>query len=170
MAKPVAIDCRGLDDFLKQCEKASKGGFKAEMELWLEALGFEFLDIIQDEIIRAGVVDTRLLLNSFKKGDKENVWEMNYNGLSLEIGTKVEYATYVNDGHWLNPNGVSRRFVPGYWSGHSFVYDRNAPGGMMLKQRFIEGYHYIESATYIFERVFEQSFQRKLEEWLTKYF
>ncbi len=43
---------RGLDQFIQSLDRASRGGLKRKYEQWLESMGFEFLDIIQDEIIR----------------------------------------------------------------------------------------------------------------------
>ncbi|MBD5023249.1 HK97 gp10 family phage protein, partial [Xanthomonas citri pv. citri] len=52
---------RGLDQFIQSLDRASRGGLKRKYEQWLESMGFEFLDIIQDEIIRTKTVDTRRL-------------------------------------------------------------------------------------------------------------
>lgn len=168
MSKIITFE--GLEEFLLKLEKASSGEFKSQVGLWLEAMGFEFLDIIQDEIIRLQVVDTRLLLTSFEKGNDKNIWELSKGSLTLHIGTNVEYARYVNDGHWLNPNGVATRFVPGTWSGDKFTYSKGAKTGMLLKQKFIEGKHYWENALFIFEKVFNKSLERNLEHWLKSYF
>lgn len=166
----INVQFNGLDDFLAKLERAGRGSLKEDIQLWLEAIGIDFLDLIQDEIIRVGAVDTRLLLNSFSKQGEGNVWEISNDGLTLEVGTNVKYAKYVNDGHWLNPNGVSTRFVPGRWSGERFIYDPGANTGMMLKQKWIEGYHFWESAKHIYERMFSRSLERKLQRWFQTYF
>ena len=88
----------------------------------------------------------------------------------LEVGTSVEYAGYVNDGHWTNTKGVERRFVPGYWEGDRFIYDPAAKGGMMLKQHWVEGKHYWESALRILDRIYPELLEAKLQEWLDSYF
>lgn len=67
---------KGLDQFIQSLNRASRGGLKGKYEEWLEAMGFEFLDIIQDEIIRTKTVDTRRLLNSFQRGDQDNIFSM----------------------------------------------------------------------------------------------
>ena len=110
----VDVDMSEFKEFFGSVERAAKGEFRKEFELFLEGLGNEFLRILQDEIVRRKVVDTRLLLASFEKSGEGNVWEMSDDGLTLEVGTNVNYASYVNDGHWTNPKGVDRRFVPGY--------------------------------------------------------
>ncbi|MEG1894639.1 MAG: HK97 gp10 family phage protein [Oscillospiraceae bacterium] len=166
----VDFDMSQLKSFFERIEKAAKGDLKKEMELFLEGLGFEFLRILEDEIIRRQVLDTRLLLASFEKGNANNVWELNEGGLTLEVGTNLEYAGYVNDGHWTNSKGVERRFVPGRWEGDKFIYDPSSKQGMVLKQKWIEGSHYWESALRILERIYPEILEKKLQEWLDSYF
>ena len=98
------------------------------------------------------------------------VWELSDGDLTLEVGTNVEYAGYVNDGHWTNPKGVQRRWVPGYWEGDRFIYDPSAKTGMLLKQHWVEGAHYFESALRIYEKMFQTEAENKLQEWLERYF
>lgn len=166
----VEIDMGEFREFFSQLERASKGDFRKELELFLEGIGNEFLRILQDEIVRREVIDSRLLLASFEKGGDGNVWNLEEGGLTLEVGTNVSYASYVNDGHWTNTKGVERRFVPGYWEGDRFIYDPSADGGMMLKQHWVEGKHYWESALRILDRIYPDLLEAKLQEWLDSYF
>ena len=115
-------------------------------------------------------MDSRQLLASFEKGGDGNVWSIEEGGLVLEVGTSVEYAGYVNDGHWTNTKGVERRFVPGYWQGDRFIYDPAAKGGMMLKQHWVEGKHYWESALRILDRIYPELLEAKLQDWIDRYF
>ena len=108
----VDIDMSEFKEFFGSLERAARGDFRKEFELFLEGLGNEFLRILQDEIVRRKVMDSRQLLASFEKGGDGNVWSIEEGGLVLEVGTSVEYAGYVNDGHWTNTKGVERRFVP----------------------------------------------------------
>ena len=156
--------------FFGSVEKAAKGDFRKELELFLEGLGNEFLRIVQDEIIRRKVMDTRLLLASFEKDTEGSIWRLEDGGLTLEVGSSVEYAKFVEDGHWKNPKGVERRFVPGYWQGDRFIYDPGAKTGMVLKQDWVEGKHYFESALRILNRLYPELLDRKLQEWLDRYF
>lgn len=160
------IDFRDLEKFLKNISDASKGKFKQRLMEYIEALGFEFLDIIVDEIIRKQSVDTRKLLNSFTKGDGENVWKITNGGLTLEVGTNVEYADYVNTGHHTTPEGVEKRWVGGRWRGSKFEYDPSANTGMLLKRKWIEGSHYYDDAVKTFREMFNKSLDRKLQQWL----
>ena len=165
-----SVDTREVRRFMGLMNQAARKDFEKELALWLESLGHELLRLVQDEIIRKKVVDTRLLLISFEKGGTDNTWKTSDGGLTLEVGTDVEYAKYVNDGHWTNKRGQESRFVPGEWRGSRFVYIRNHNRGMVLKQQWVEGSHYWESALKIFNRIFPKALDRKAQEWLNKYF
>ena len=166
----VEFDMSEFRKFFSRMEKAAKGDFKKELELFLDGLGNEFLRILQDEIVRLQVLDSRQLLASFEKGAKGNVWELTDGGLTLEVGTNVNYASYVNDGHWTNKNGVERRWVPGRWQGDRFIYDKSAETGMLLKHHWVEGKHYWESAMRILGQIFPDMMEKKLQEWIDRYF
>lgn len=166
----VDVDMGEFSTFFQRLGNAAKGDFRKELELFLEGLGNEFLRIVQDEIIRRKVLDTRLLLASFEKDADGNVWRMTEGGLTLEVGTSVSYASYVNDGHWTNSKGVERRWVPGYWQGDRFIYDPSAKTGMLLKQKWVEGSHYWESSLRILDELLPQFLDAKLQDWLDNYF
>lgn len=170
MTDSIVFDLGNFEEFINRLQKAAKGDFKKELTLFMQALGAEFLRLVEDEIKRRKVMDTRLLLASFHQGDVDNVWEISDGGLTLEVGTNVKYAAFVNDGHWTNPKGVARRWVPGKWDGHRFIYDPNADTGMSLKQQWVEGAHYWEGAIKIFEKIFPKLFEEKLQDWIDKYF
>ena len=169
-AKNVDIDMSEFRKFFGSLEAAAKGEFRKELELFLESVGTDFLRVLQDEIVRLNVVDGRVLLHSFRRGDDGNVWRIEDGGLTLEVGTNVSYASYVNDGHWTNPKGVARRFVPGYWEGDRFIYDPSAKGGMVLKQKWVPGNPYWESALRIMEKIYPELLEKRLQEWIDKYF
>lgn len=167
----VEIDMSEFKEFFGSVERAAKGDFRKEFELFLEGLGNEFLRILQDEIVRRKVMDSRQLLASFEKGADGNVWELTEGGLTLEVGTNLEYASYVNDGHWTNTKGIERRWVPGHWEGDRFIYDpAEKNSGMLLKQHWVEGKHYWESALRILDRIYPELLEAKLQEWLDSYF
>lgn len=166
----VDFDMSEFRKFFDAVGKAATGDFRKELELFLEGLGEEFLRIVQDEIIRRKVMDTRLLLASFEKDTEGNVWSIEDGGLTLEVGSGVDYAQYVEDGHWKNPKGVERRFVPGYWKGDRFIYDPSADTGMVLKQDWVPGKHYFESALRILDKMYPDLLEAKLQEWLDSYF
>ncbi|MCD8150596.1 MAG: HK97 gp10 family phage protein [Clostridiales bacterium] len=168
--KHVTVDVSELKEFVNKMNAAARGDLKHELMLFLEGLGDEMLRVVQDEIIRKQVVDTRLLLNSFERGSSDGVYEKNEGNLTIEVGTNVTYASYVNDGHWMNPKGVKTRFVPGYWDGDHFIYVKGAKTGMLLKQKWIEGSHYWDSAIRIMEQMIPGLAEAKIQQWLQKYF
>jgi hypothetical protein len=94
-----------------------------------------------------------LLLNSFEKGHKNNIWEVSNEGLTLEVGTNVDYAEYVNDGHWTNKKGQKSRFVPGVWRGDNLIkYVRGSKTAWYL-HKMDEGSHYGKPLSEFFERI-----------------
>ena len=166
----VDIDMSEVKQFFALMGEAVKGPFREEISNFLDAIGTDFLRVVQDEIVRRKVMDSRLLLASFERGTDDNVWTLEEDGLVLEVGSSVNYAAYVNDGHWTNPKGVDRRFVPGYWQEDRFIYDPDAKGGMMLKQKWVGGAHYFDSALRILERLIPDLWESKAQEWMDRYF
>lgn len=170
MGDYVSFNLDEYREFFGQLSRAAKGDFKREIALFLEGLGNEFLRVLEDEIIRRKVTNTRLLLNSFHKGSEDGVWLLNVDGLTLEVGTNIDYAGYVNDGHWTNPKGQSGRWVPGTWSGDEFIYDPSADTGMYLKQQWVQGKHFWESALRILNEMYPSLLEAKLQQWIDNYF
>lgn len=167
----VSIDTTELRRFIERLNQAGRGKeFEKELSRFLDAIAVEFLSYVQDFIIQAGSVDTRLLLNSFQKSGEGNVFIAQEGGLQIEVGTNVEYASFVNDGHWLNPRGVDMRWVPGEWQGERFIYQPGAKTGMLLKQKWIEGSHYFDDALRLMERMAPQFMEQKMEQWLGQFF
>ncbi len=162
----VNVKVDGLDKLLKKLRKVTNGKLQRQFSIWLEAQGFELIDEIQNQIKRLGTVDTRRLLNSFDKGSGDSVWQIKNGGLTLLIGTNLKYASAVNDGHWTNPPGVKTRWIPGKWVGERFEYDPGADTGMLLKQQWVDGQPYWDSAIAIYKRLFAESFKRKFQQWL----
>lgn len=167
----MRIDATELRRFVERLNQAGRGKeFEKELSRFLDAIAVEFLSYVQDFIIQAGSVDTRLLLNSFQKSGEGSVFIAQEGGLQIEVGTNVEYASFVNDGHWLNPKGVDMRWVPGEWQGERFIYQPGAKTGMLLKQKWIEGSHYFDDAIRLMERMAPQFMERKMQQWLEQYF
>ncbi|MCY8008103.1 HK97 gp10 family phage protein [Bacillus haynesii] len=156
---------KGLKQLSQTLEKAGQSGFRTEAAKWLEQAGTDFLDLVRDEIVRAGSIDTGSLLRSFKRGAEGNSWEIEKGGLTLEVGTELEYASFVNDGHWSDGKDEVR-WIPGQWHGGRFQYDPGSSSGMALKRQWVKGTGYWEHALYIFERLFEKRLHERLQTWL----
>lgn len=164
----ITVEIEGLQEFLRKVEKA-KTDIKPEVETWLDGSGMQFLEEVQRMIRAMQVVDTRRLLNSFDKGGEGNIWRKTSGGLTLEIGTNVEYARYVNDGHWTDGKRRKSRFIPGKWSGDKFKYIPGHNEGMVLKLQYIKGRPYFDNARKVFEAIFAESFGKKLDEWVGRF-
>ena len=145
------IDISQLETFVSELD-AAQTQIKFMIAEILDDAGEEFLDLVQNEITNAGNVDTRVLLSSFSKGSGYGVYELDIGELTLTVGTNVEYAQWVNDGHSQQPG----RFIPGFWQGGRFIYQPGASTGMVLKASFVEGSHFFDSA----ERDMENRFPR----------
>lgn len=116
----VKIDTSDLKGFVGKLDKAAQGEFKKELVNFMEGLGYEFLRIVQDEIIRKQTVDTRLLLNSFSKGEQDNIFVLNEGSMTIEVGTNVKYAEYADKGHWLKPQRGKYQVCSGILAGRAF--------------------------------------------------
>lgn len=165
----IIVDFSEMNALVERLSNADKD-FQKELSLFLEAIGFEFLDTVQDLIIQKGNVDTGTLLASFKKGKSGNIWSLSSGDFKLEIGSDIKYASYVNDGHWTNQKGQIGRWIPGTWNGDKFTYDPNAKTGMYLKQQWIEGSHYFDDAIKVMNKLVPKFVEKKLDTWMNSYF
>lgn len=166
----ISVNTEDFEKFAKRLEQVVDKDLQREVKLWLEGSGFQFLEEVQRMIKTMQVVDTRRLLNSFTRGGDGTIWRLSSNGLSLEVGTNVNYARYVNDGHWTDDpsRGRASRFVPGVWQGNSFRYIKGHNEGMVLKLQYIEGRPYFDNAVTVFRAIFERSMGTKLNEWVRR--
>ena len=143
------VDTSELDSFVSRLESAAPQ-IKPKLAKILDNAGERFLRLVQEQIEAGGNVATRTRLSSFSKGVGNGIYRLNAGGLSLEIGTRVEYARWVNDGHSQQPG----RFIPGVWSGDRFIYTPGADSGMVRKAAFVEGSHFFDHAEAAFEAMF----------------
>ncbi|AFI27918.1 phage portal protein [Bacillus sp. A053] len=156
----------GLKQLNAALIEAASGGFSRQATRWLEECGQDFLEIVQSELISTQTVNTEKLFRSFERGTKDNLWIAQSGGLSLEVGTQLDYASFLNDGHWTSKQDV--RWVPGRFQGSQFIYDPAASTGMALKRKWIPGTGYWDHALLLYEQLFEKSLESKLRQWLKK--
>lgn len=156
----------GLKQLNTALKEAASGGFSRQASRWLEECGQDFLEIVQSELISTQTIDTEKLLSSFEKGAEDNLWIVQSGGLSLEVGTQLDYASFLNDYHWTSKQDV--RWVPGRFQGSRFIYDPAASTGMALKRKWIPGTGYWDHALLLYEQLFEKSLESKLRQWLKK--
>lgn len=167
----IDIKIEGLDEFLHKVQTKAGSQFRSEVTTWLDGSGMQFLSEVQRMIKSMQVVDTRRLLNSFDRGGSGGIWRKVSGGLALEIGTNVEYARYVHDGHWTDDRGKGRasRFIPGKWSGGRFTYQPGASTGMVVKLQYIKGRPYFDNAVNVFRAIFARSFANNLDNWVKRF-
>jgi len=165
----IQIDLSEFKRFIEYCRRAERNT-TAALAIAMEMLGMDLLDTVTEYILSENIVDTRRLLSSFQRGDGDNVFVSSDGGLTLEVGTKLEYAKYVEDGHWTCKPGEIGRWVPGNWSGDRFIYDPGVKTGMYLKQRFIDGKHYFEHAVNIEQQMMPKFLEKELEKFIQEYF
>lgn len=176
MGNYVSIDMSEFEKFFRKMGEAGRD-FKKDLALFLEAMGEDFLVKVQDEIIKKGMVNTRLLLQSFTKGDEKNVFVLQEGNLTVEVGTNLEYADWVNKGHitvTANSPGAFyvgkfkevARWVPGKWKGEKFEYDPSAKTGMLLKQHYVPGTHYWDNALTIMEKMLPGCMEAFMQDWI----
>lgn len=161
----IDVDCSGIKELAQKCRSAAHDDFHEELKTYIDGIGNDFLRVCQDEVIGRGVVDTRLLLNSFSKGAEGNVWNAD-GDLSIEVGTNIYYAAYVEFGHGQQPG----RFIPGAWSGSKFQYSPGAKTGMVLKASYVQGRHYFEGAVQVYQSIYMASLAAKFSAWFNGYF
>ena len=53
------FDMREFREFFERMGRAARGDFRKEMEKFLEGVGFDFLRVVQDEIIRRRMKETK---------------------------------------------------------------------------------------------------------------
>lgn len=86
-------------------------------------------------------------------------------GYEVLLVNKMDYATYVNDGHKQKPG----RFVPGYWATTTrFVYVPGyKKGGMRLKKSWVQGKFFVEKGIVSLANVgeIEQIIMQELQKW-----
>lgn len=129
-------------------------------------LGEELLNHVVEEIRRQDIIDTGALWQSFTQGGESNVWEFDgdRNTLTLEVGSNLTYAEYMNDGYTIEKG----YFVPGYWKAEGgFVYDPSAKTGFWARPRSFIGRKYFDIALENFrggmQALIEKLLQAELE-------
>ena len=121
----------GWDEFVKNFGELSENWDKKK-EILLKRMG----EIYHAEIIPHVPVDTSRLVDSFFVS--EDGIPQDY----IEVGTNVHYALYVNDGHIQH-----KRFLPAdklSSAGKAKYLKDPDQKGIMLKEKYIAGAHFME--------------------------
>jgi hypothetical protein len=106
------VDMEEMDKFVQDIE-ALAYNTKSQIEAFVAYFAKDFLNEVKSEIERRNIVDTGNLLKSFNKNDENNIWEVSAGGLSITVGSILDYAKYVNDGHTTCKEGEVSVLSPG---------------------------------------------------------
>lgn len=146
-----SFEIPGFEEFIERAE-AVVDKWDAKKQELLQKMG----GISLEEISPLIPVDTSRLVSSFQIGTVTP----NY----AEVGTNVDYAVYVNDGHVQH-----RRFLPlSYLSAKGrrmYISNRKGNGetmGIMLKERYIPGTFFLEKGM----KQAEPRMKKAIESWM----
>lgn len=117
----IKVDYRELKNFKKKLEKV-KENLPNKLEEIAVAEGVKFVKEAQRIVDRERIYASRNYKRSFHSDDTAKV---EGNKITVGVGNLANYASFVE-------KGFRSHFVPGYWQGNVFVYDRNAKGGMYV--------------------------------------
>jgi hypothetical protein len=136
------------------------------LSMILEELGETLLNYVIDEIYDQDLIDTGLMVNSFSRNEDGNVWEWDTdrNVITIEVGSNVPYAKWLNDGYTMNKG----HFVPGVWRNGVFTYDPSAKSGFYAKPRSFIGRHYFDFAVDHMKETMSDIITRRLKKELRR--
>ncbi len=126
----VIFEVPGWKEFTERCQSVVDS-FEAKKLVLMRRMS----NICLEEISPLIPVDTSRLVSSFQVGV--------ITPDEAEIGTNVEYAIYVNDGHVQH-----KRFLPiSYLSagGRGKYIKPGNTKGIMLKEKYVPGKHFLEN-------------------------
>lgn len=130
MAEDLGLSIEGWDEFVENFGKLVDK-WDDKKRILLLRMG----NIYHGEIIPHVPVDTSRLVDNFFVFDDGIPQDY------VEVGTNVEYALYVNDGHVQH-----RRFLPAerLSAGGKAKYLKNGGKGIMLSERYVQGKFFME--------------------------
>ncbi len=148
------VDYRELEKLRDHLKQVIDGRV---VEKWIEECLRDLAKKHIRKIKQRTPVNTGLLRNSWK------ISSIKKNGsvYEIEIYTEIEYADFVEKGfraHW----------VPGYWEGKQFVYDKNATTGMYVGKPggWVEGRFMMKISEMELEREMPVFLKRKQQQLL----
>ena len=126
----ATFEIEGWKEFTERCEKVVNRWESKKLVLMQK-----LANICLAEISRFIPVDTSRLVSSFQVG----VVTPN----EAEVGTNVEYALYVNDGHVQHERFLPIQYISVRGRG-KYIQPGNTKG-IMLKEKYIPGKHFLEN-------------------------
>lgn len=165
----MSVDISEMKQFFDDM-KSTIHEFKQDVYKHLDSVGVRFLNYCQDAVREYNIIDTSRLLHSLQNGNNDNIYEWSDGNVKLTVGTAVEYAGYVNDGHWMCSQGEVGRFVPGVWKGNGkFEYQPGAKTGMYVKQQYIGARPFFDIGFERVSREYDEEMSLALTDWINKF-
>lgn len=141
----MSLDTRELARFGKSLEKL-RGDIPSILEELAVGEGVYAVRQARDICKQDGIVNNGTYRMNFHAGDKAVIYdgEAPHDGsrprragkaFKIDIYNNLDYAKHLE-------YGFRSHFVPGYWEGHTFVYQPGFPGGMYVGPRggFVQGH------------------------------
>lgn len=151
---PLEIDVGAWEEFERRARNLTQN-FEHRKQKQLHKMGRILQAEVKKQITGTGAVDTGRL--------RASITVENVDSDSVIVGTNVEYAKFVNDGHMQH-----RRFVSGRWRANGtfeyIPYPANNGQGMMLTEKFIAGKKFMEKSIYRAKPKIVASLQAFMEE------
>ena len=99
-------------------------------------------------------------------GEMANRWQEDSKtkpdgNMSTYLINNMQYASYVNNGHYMMEHFVPHLFI----SGGKLQYDESAKGGIMVgtKTKYVKGYYMVDKAKKEFQKRFEIALNKQWE-------
>jgi len=148
----IAVDTGGLEE-LRQQLVGMDAEFDTFCRKFLLQMGLRCLAAVK----KRTPVDTGMLRNSWKIGEVRR----GLGGYEIDIINPIEYASYLEYGHWQR-----RRWVPGVWVGGKFVYDPDAKTGMLLTDKYVKGFYMLRLSMEQIEREMPTRLRTAFDAWV----
>ncbi len=162
MAKWGSCDFKQLKKLQKKMEKFEQVDEEALMIEAIKKIA-QYLYARAQDNTPYRLIGKQDLKGSWRVSEPTKIGNSDY---EIEVYNSMKYAKYVEFGHRQRPG----RFIPGYWVGKEFVYDKNSDEGMVLKARWVEGAHMLTKAEMELERKKDRMIEKMLEQELRKLF
>lgn len=151
----VRVNTKSLKNFQREIQKLEKQSEREELirECLIEIAGKMLADVKPRTPSRTGRLRNAWQIGAIRQAG--NLYE-------VIIENKAEYASFVE-------YGFESHFVPGYWVGSMFVYDKNAKEGMYVGKpgTRVPGRYMLKITTKqiqkVMPRIIEQRTKRFLE-------
>lgn len=148
----MSMDFKEFQDLLNNFKEVQKQ-HEAFLRKFLTEMGMRALA----QTKKLTPVDTGNLRNNwelsqvYRKGDE----------LYIVLFNPTEYASFIEDGHMQYS-----RWVPGEWRDDRFEYIPGAKTGMMLKEKWIPGFHMARISIAKVERELPKRYERALKQFM----